>query len=140
MSRGARWTLGFAALFFAAIFGFLAGNQPRLYAGWIPVAFCVCIAIACFSQVLRGPAIRIVGLVVFLLSCWYLVSELQKGIWRRYEGRASEHWINAILSMVVFGLPGLYVTVRGKYPQWGKGAEAFLGKKEDEQKKSDYRT
>jgi hypothetical protein len=33
--------------------------------------------------------------------------------------------LNAMLGLNVFGMPGLYVAVRGKYPRWGKGAKAF---------------
>jgi hypothetical protein len=89
------------------------------------------IALACFSSAARGPAIRVIGSVVFLLYVAYLAIEIRQGLWRPNEGRGSEHWVNAILGLFVFGLPGLYVALRGRYPTWGKGAEAFLGKNEE---------
>jgi hypothetical protein len=95
---------------------------------WICAGFCVLISIACFSTIARGPAIRVIGAVVFLSYVVYLVLEIRKGFWRPYEGRGSEHWVNAIWGLLVFGLPGLYVTLRGRYPVWGRGADAFLGK------------
>ena len=57
--------------------------------------------------------------------------EIRKGLWRPYHGSASEHWVNAILGLIVFGLPGLFVTVYGVYPRWGKGAKAFLGEEQE---------
>jgi hypothetical protein len=99
--------------------------------------FCVLIAVACFSSVARGPAVRVIGSAVFLLYLTYLIFEIRKGIWRPYEGRASEHWVNAIWGLFVFGLPGLYVALRGRYPVWGKGAQAFLGEEFEHDQDSD---
>jgi hypothetical protein len=127
MSRGARWTLGTFAVLFSGIFVLSSPNSPRPWAGWICAAFCVAIAIACFSSVARGPAVRVIGAVVFLLYCGYLFFEFRRGLWRPYEGPGSEHWINALRGLSVYGLPGLYVAVRGFYPPWGLRAEVFRG-------------
>jgi hypothetical protein len=125
MSRGARWTLGVFSLLFSWIFIISSGNSPRPVIGWMLAAFCILIAIACFSGAARGPAIRVIGAVVFVLYCGYLVLEIRKGLWRPYGGRGSEHWVNALWGLFVYGLPSLYVAIRGFYPPWGKGAEAF---------------
>ena len=130
MSRGARWLLGVFCLFFAGTFAVTASSATETMATlavWLCAGFCVLIAVACFSSVARGPAVRVIGSVVFLLCLTYLIFEIRKGIWRPYEGRASEHWVNAIWGLFVFGLPGLYVALCGRYPIWGKGAKAFLG-------------
>ena len=128
MSRGARWLLGIFSLFFAGTFVLTASSSPHPLAVWACAGFCVLSSLACFSSVARGPAIRVIGSVVFLLYVVYLILEVRKGLWRPYEGQGSEHWVNAIKGLFVFGLPGLYVALRGRYPIWGKGARAFLCK------------
>ena len=129
MSRGARWTLGFFALFFAAAILYSESISPSKapIAVFCFAVFCVLIAIACFSHALRGPAVRVVGGTVFLVGVYYLVSELTSKADQHYIDRAHPHWFNAIQFLVVFGLPGLYVALRGSYPVWGRGAKAFLG-------------
>jgi hypothetical protein len=64
---------------------------------------------------------------VFLACLSYLIYELVWKPTKPYAVRSEPHWLNAIMGLVVFGLPGLYVAVRGKYPKWGKGAKAFTG-------------
>jgi hypothetical protein len=127
MSRGARWTLGSFALLFAAIFVYSEQNAPSKapLLVYVLAGFCVLIAVACFSRALRGPAVRIIGFMVFLAYAAYLAYELLREPAKSYQGRAEPHWLNALLGLIVFGLPGLYVAIRGKYPKWGKGAEAF---------------
>jgi hypothetical protein len=127
MSRGARWTLGAFSLLFSGIFVATSSSSARPYIDWICAAFCVVIALACFSTVARRPSVRVVGAVVFLLYCGYLVLEVRKGLWRPYRGQGSEHWINAVRGLFVYGLPGLYVALRGLYPPWGLRAEVFRG-------------
>lgn len=135
--------LGSFALLFAAIFVYseqLAPSKaPFLTYGL--AAFCVLIAVACFSRTRRGPAVRIIGLVVFLAYVSYLVYELLAEPTKPYTDRSEPHWLNAIMGLIVFGLPGLYVAVRGIYPAWGKGAKAFNGEMvspshEDQRRKS----
>jgi hypothetical protein len=140
MSRGARWTLGAFSLLFSWIFVISNDNSPRPAIGWMLAAFCVLIAFACFSGTARGPAIRVIGAVVFLSYCGYLVLEIRKGLWRPYEGEGSEHWVNALRGLFVYGLPGLYVTVRGFYPPWGYGTAGFRGSEEVQTDESDQRT
>jgi hypothetical protein len=129
MSRSARWVLGCFALLFAALFIYSEQLSPSK-APWFVyglAGFCGLMAVGCFSQRWRGPAIRIIGFVVFLAYALYLGYELVREPGKAYVSRAEPHWMNAIMGLIVFGLPGLYVAVRGKYPKWGKGAKAFRG-------------
>jgi hypothetical protein len=129
MSRGSRSVLGCFALLFAAIFAYseqLAPSKAPLLVYGL-AAFCGLIGVACFSRTWRGPAVRIIGFTVFLAYASYLVYELVREPAKPYANRSEPHWLNAIEGLVVFGLPGLYVAVRGKYPKWGKGAKAFTG-------------
>jgi len=71
--------------------------------------------------------VRIIGFTVFLAYVSYLIFELFREPAKPYANRSEPHWLNAIAGLVVFGLPGLYVAVRGRYPEWGKGAKAFDG-------------
>jgi len=127
MSRGARWTLGSFALLFAAILVYSEQNAPSSapLLVYVLAGFCVLIAVACFSRTSRGPAIRSIGFMVFLAYAAYLAYELLREPAEPYGGRSEPHWLNAMLGLIVFGMPGLYVAVRGKYPRWGKGAKAF---------------
>jgi hypothetical protein len=63
--------------------------------------------------------------MAFFATVSYFVYELLNEPTKPYTGRSEPHWLNAIQALIVFGLPGLYVAVRGEYPKWGKGAEVF---------------
>ena len=126
MSRPARWTLGCFSLLFAAAFAMSVPNSPEPLFLWICAAFCLLIALGCFSQVARGPAIRVIGATVFAVYAVYVVQEITKARSSPLSVWAHEHWITALEGLVTFGLPGLYVALRGRYPKWGKTAPAFL--------------
>ncbi len=130
MSRGARWTLGSFAVLFAAILFQSERTAPSKapLISYLVVGFCGLIAVACFGQNWRGPAIRAIGIMVFSATVAYLAYEVLKEPTKPYTGRSEPHWLNAIQALIEFGLPGLYVAVRGKYPRWGKGAAAFRGR------------
>jgi hypothetical protein len=129
MSRGARWTLGSFALLFAAMINWSEHNTPSRapLISYSVLAFCVFIAVACFSRSWRGPAVRVIGITVFLAYVAYLVNELLREPTKAYAGESAPHWLNATRGLIEFGLPGLYVAARGKYPKWGKGAVVFRG-------------
>lgn len=121
MSLSARWILGLFALLFAAILIYSEQLAPSRvpWLVYVLAAFCGLIALACFSRTWRGAAIRIIGFMVFLAYASYVVHEL---FWERakpYTGRSEPHWLNAILGLIVYGLPGLYFAVGGL--KWGKG-------------------
>jgi hypothetical protein len=65
--------------------------------------------------------------MVFLATIAYLVDELLTEPAKKYSGHSEPHWLNAIFALIVFGLPGLSVALRGKYPSWGKGSSVFRG-------------
>ncbi len=132
MTGGARWTLGTAAGVFALIMVFAERTAPS-NAPWVGYAFagfCLLISVACFSARLRGIVVRVIGASVFLTFMSYLVSELAAA---HYALRES-HWVRAAVGLAVFGLAGLYVTIWGRYPKWGLGAEVFTS---DQKKKRD---
>lgn len=129
MSRGARWTLGCFAMVFAACFleaTWSAPSKSPILDVLLPM-FCTLIAMACFVQGWRGPAVRIIGAIVFVATVCYLVFELVNAPRKPYTGSSEPHWFNAIRALAGFGLPGLYVAVRGVFPAWGTGAVAFRG-------------
>jgi len=72
-------------------------------------------------------ALRIISAAIFLAYAFYLISELRKGIFPTYPGGSSPHWLNALEGLFVFGLPGLFLALRGIYPIWGRGAAVFRG-------------
>lgn len=113
MSPAARWILGIAAIFFAVMVVPSAFDIPAL---WCFVVFLLLIAVSCFSQRARPIAVRIIGASVFILFVWYVIGEIGKPSMPR-----------AILGLLVWGLPGGYVAVTGKYPSWGRGVAAFNG-------------
>ena len=124
MSRGARWTLGAFAVLIAACFVISAPSKSPLLDFLLP-AFCTAIAIACFFKQWRGPAVRFLGAMTLLATVSYLVLELTTEPTKTYTGESGRHWLNAILAIIFFGLPGLYVALHGTYPAWGKGSAAF---------------
>ncbi|MBZ5528657.1 MAG: hypothetical protein LAN71_12230 [Acidobacteriia bacterium] len=127
MRRRVRWTVGGCALLFAAFFLFLALRSPHkpLILLALPPFFCLLIAAASFSDILHKTASRIIGLAASLLSLAYLVIEIRSQPWSPYPGLGEPHWLHAALAFLVFGLPGIYVAVRGEYPAWGKAARGL---------------
>ncbi len=127
MSRPARWILGAFAAFFAAVFLLSERTAPSRapVLGYSFVGFCILIAVACFSRAWRGLTVRIIGTMVFLTYVAYLTEELLSAPAEPYPGISRPHWLNAIVGLIIFGLPGLYTAVRGDYPKWGLGAQAF---------------
>jgi hypothetical protein len=127
MSRSARWILGGFALCFAFSFWLASastGAKPSRLEQLL-FCFCVLIAVACFSRYLRGMALRLIGGLVFFASVWYLAMELKTKPPNLYSGHFGPSIMNSLLFMLVFGLPGLHVALRGHYPKWGKGAQVF---------------
>lgn len=126
MSRSARWVLGAFALCFAFSFWLasaLSAARPSLLERLL-FCFCALIAVACFSQYLREMALRLIGGMVFVISIWYVLVEFKTEPHNLYSWHGPSV-INSALFMLVFGLPGLYVALRGHYPKWGKGVGAF---------------
>jgi hypothetical protein len=119
MSKGARITLGIAALLIGVCFAYMAPtlgqNTP---VGPLPffglALFCGAIALACFVKSCRGLALRFIGAVVLLSFLAYAIGEF-----------GEDGFGKAVLGLVVFGLPSGYIAVTGKYPKWGVVSEVF---------------
>lgn len=122
MSGWAKFTIGSFALLFAWIFFISRHGSASHVLSWVLIGFCVLIALACFSRTARTPALRLIGAAIFVAYAFYLVSELRRGTFRLYSG--------ALEGFFVFGLPGLYLALRGIYPSWGRGASVFRGDSE----------
>jgi len=127
MSRDAKWILGVFATLFVLVFAFTLRNSTNKWATGALIAFCLAIAIACFSSKGRKASIRFLGSFVFLTYVSYFLWEISTGLHKAYEGLNQAHWINALLGTFLFGLPGIYVAIKGIYPAWGLRAEVFRG-------------
>jgi hypothetical protein len=130
MSSIPRRILGSFAILFALIFVNTAHNSSVPWADWGLVAFCLAIVIACFSKKGRVPAIKFIGIAVFLAYLNYFAWEIITNFRKLYTGPAQARWLNAIFGMFTFGLPGLYVMLNGIYPKWGLRSEVFRGNEE----------
>jgi len=133
MSQGARWVIGIFSGLFALMMFYSERTAPSNapVVGYLVGAFCVAITMACFSKVLRSPALRVIGATVFVATVAYLVDELLTEPGKTYSGTSEPHWLNAIFALITFGLPGLFVTLHGVYPRWGKGSQVLRGKATD---------
>ena len=91
MSRGPRWLLGSFSLFFALIFLYTAPESKAPWLTWGLVAFCVAIAVACFSKKGREPALRFIGVSVFLAYLLYFVWEIFTNPRKPYTSLSQDH-------------------------------------------------
>jgi len=122
MSQGARITIGFLALFATLMFWGFSRNpllieRGTAWASYPLMAFSLVVAVACFVPRSHPITLRILGATVcltFLLTCLNNVGDPSFG---RLLG-----------GLVVFGIPGGYVAITGKYPTWGKASRAFGNK------------
>ena len=135
MSQAARITLGVAMLLLAACFmalvPFMKDVSPQAGPGMaICGLFCGFIAVACLSTASQPVTIRIIGGTVFLLSALYILNqvlafssigeELGKG-----KVRSRPSILHSVGFMLLVGLPSGYAALTGRYPGWGRHAEAF---------------
>ena len=96
------------------IHGFInnIGSWPAMFSIGI---FCLLIAIANFTWGrVRQFVGSCVGLIIFILACWYLTTQISGGL--AISGKRSEPSIlNAIFFMVFFGLPSITYTLTAKF-------------------------
>ncbi len=134
MSKTARWVLGSFALLFAVAFAVAVQNSPEPLFLWCCAGFCLLIALACFSTVVRTPVVRIIGAVVFSLYAFYVFQELTRI--SRVTADRNLHWYSLaalhgpIEGLITFGLPGVYFAIRGRLPRWSEFTPAFRGSRE----------
>jgi hypothetical protein len=125
MDKAAKIVLGLFAALFGGMMVYSERTAPSKapLLGYAVAFFCFAITAACFSKALRILAVRISGAMVFLGTVAYLVDEPGK----KYTATSDPHWLNAILALISFGVPGLIAALGGAYPKWAKGAEVFRG-------------
>ena len=77
--------------------------------------FCLLISFANFTWGrLRQFIGSSIGIIVFILACWYLITQISGG--SVISGKRSEPSIlNAIFFMVFFGIPGITYTLTAKF-------------------------
>ena len=133
MSRGARWLLGAAMLVIAAGFAAipLMRPAPNFRPSFVTLAFVgfpTLIAVACFFPAGRPVTLRLIAATVLALSFGYVaiqVAAFPLGRGNRGAGRTQPSLQNSLMFLATFGLPSVYVLVRGRYPGWGRHAAAF---------------
>lgn len=110
--------------FFAALFGvgmvLIAPSAEKPVGHYLFGAFCLAIAVACF---VRGRTQRAVGSfiasAVLAVTAWYLITEIFGGVVVS-GSRSSPSVVNAVLALVVFGLPAAAYLRQARF---GLGAE-----------------
>jgi|HubBroStandDraft_1064217.scaffolds.fasta_scaffold183136_1 hypothetical protein len=136
MSRTSRWILGSFALLFAWTFISALPYALKPLVLWVCAGFCVLIALACFSTVAHGPALRVIGATVFAAYLLAAAANFADALKTPFDGHFHGRWflfLEAVVEgFVIYGLPGLYVAVHGRYPRWGHAAIAFLGRNRSE--------
>jgi hypothetical protein len=125
VSKGVCIAIGIVALICAFSFVLLGAtvgaalpNGPApLYA---LAAFCGLIALACLAKDSRPLSIRLLGATVCAVYVWYVLYCVGKPM------KTSEaNTLKAIVGLVVFGLPGAYAAITGRYPAWGRHSRVF---------------
>ena len=82
--------------------------------------FCCVISMACiFKGRVRQFLGSIIGMVLAILSIWYLTSQLLSG-GPMFSARPDQSIFNAIMFTVFFGVPGLAYVVKAKFGFGGK--------------------
>ena len=119
MSYGARLAIGtvafFCAVAFAALAPILGPISPRgAWPVYLLSSFCAVIGLACFRSASRPVTLRLIGAIIFVVYAAYV-----------WSSRNDLNVFRAIVGFIVFGLPGAYTGITGRYPIWGKFAQAF---------------
>src|SRR5580658_8577995 len=119
MSRPARWILGSFALLFAVAFATAVNNSPEPLFIWACGGFCLLISLASFSSVARTPALRVIGATVFAVYAGGVASVAVRMSRTPFDGQGHWSWLTELEGpmegLITFGLPGLYVAVRGRF-------------------------
>jgi hypothetical protein len=126
MSRGACVFLGITTLLVGACFvlvGIISGAAFPVGAGpfYGLAALCAVIGLACLFPRSRPVTLRIVGAAMCGAYVWYAID-----VWNKPIRPADESNIfAAIAGLIVFGLPGAYMSVTARYPRWGRLGHVF---------------
>jgi hypothetical protein len=119
MSAGARWLLAIAMFAMAAGFAWAgaSGLVPSSGALYVLAVVCVLIAVAGVSKTVGPIAGRILGAGAFALCVAYLISQLHTPGTADITSyrRSQPNLPNAIIALVVFGIPGLIYAITGRW-------------------------
>jgi hypothetical protein len=122
MSRWARWTIGIAALLGGASLLLLPPRPTDPWAVAIIIVTFGLIVIACFSELGRPVAVRIIGGAVASVYFLYVLIALDPNYARKLRADFNvKPWavfLGAVIGFLFWGLPGLYVLITGKFPWW----------------------
>jgi hypothetical protein len=115
LSRGSRVFLGLVAGLFCAGMAVMAPSSGSPIGFYLFAVFCGSIALAClFTGRWRRLIGRFIGAAVFAASAWYFVGQLSAGT--LISGSRSEPSIlNALIFLLVAGLPGLLFALFGRF-------------------------
>jgi hypothetical protein len=128
MSKGACIAIGIVTLFFAFSFaiagGVLDATLPGISTPFdIIAAVCGVVALACLVKGSRPLTVRLVGAAVCGQYVWYVVGIMGDPLLVAQPTNI----VKAVLGLIVFGIPGAYVAITGRYPSWGRHAHVFRG-------------
>jgi hypothetical protein len=116
MSRGARWTIGVFAVGCAVIFAWLPSQGIQPLGAYCAAAFLTIVAALCFVPATAPLTARLVGGVLLLVCVAYLIDVLRSP---PDPNGVTTPW-RAVKAMLLFGLPGGYLMIFGRYPLWGR--------------------
>ena len=139
MSKGACIAIGIASLAagscFIAVGATLGAAMPK---GPLPFyvlgLFCCVVALACLLPGSRRVTLRIVGATICGAYVCYVLSELGNPI-----KMGEVNIIEAVAGFLVFGLPGGYLAVTGRYPVWGRYSRVLQGDEPEDPRPNDHR-
>jgi len=121
MSRASEIILGIVALLSALLVLYFIQAGVGLLFGWLALEiFLLTMAAACLFRTGRKLTLRVLGAFLFAVCAGYLATELRLG--------QPGGLLKSLMAFFVFGLPALYLMVRGRYPRWGRFAPVFAGK------------
>ena len=99
-----------------SIDNFYSGNLIGALVGWVIAAVCLLLCIGLYAPYSCFFAFRLIGVVLFLGYVAYAIDCLQAG--RIYAAsRAEPAFVNAILGLCYWGLPGLLLFIKAKRPE-----------------------
>lgn len=117
MSRASMLVLGGVCAFFCAYMVYQAssGTLASPTGGYVFAAVLAVGSVGCVARGrVQGAALRAIGGVVLLACLAYLAGEVANGELVS-ERRSQPSVLNAIMALIVFGVPGAYVLVRGPH-------------------------
>lgn len=134
MSRWARWSIGVAALLGGSSLLLAADHPiPPLEAAIIVGGFGL-ILVACFSEIGRPVAVRVIGAAVSFTYFAYLLISIDSYYSPRlaidFEVKPSVVFLRALAGFLLWGVPGLYVMITGKFPWWWRKNSNEVNKEE----------